>query len=177
MNSPTQRPVQKCQGDPALRNPHKVGHGNRYAVKQYQIPAQYFNPTRNKLQQHLQNSRMMNNNVSNSPSAINREHPLFREGELASVRQSTALKQAKTHSKIQDLNSDLALKYCMINRLTPSSGMEEILLFFVRLLQLLKYSIPEPKIEKYRDCIYFGPGKTTLEEGLLYFFSNSLYYG
>ena len=88
-------------------------------MKQYQIPSHFFAQTRNKLQEHLQNSRIMSTSRE-TPSPV-KEHPLFREGELASIHQSAALKKNSRNLKIQDLNSDLALKYCLVNRLTFSS--------------------------------------------------------
>lgn len=81
----------------------------------------------------------------------------------------------------------------MVNRLTPAADAKEILVFFVRLLEILTFTIPEPRIEKYKDCIFFGfetkNGAKAEEkhkesspfghhtEGLLYYFSGSLYMG
>ena len=136
--------IELCQGDPVLRNPSRVGHANRYTVKQFQLPSHFFTPTKNQLQQHLQHSRVLSSSVS--PASPVTKHPLFREGQLASLQQSQALKSNKNHASLQDVNSDLVLRYCMVNRLTPSSEVEQILLYFVRLLELVGYSLPQPKI-------------------------------
>ena len=69
-------------------------------------------------------------------------HALFREGELASLHHSNALKPQKGLRKLAEINADLVLKYCMVNRLTPASDVEAILLFFVRMLELLSYALP-----------------------------------
>ncbi len=44
----------------------------------------------------------------------------------------------------------------MVDQLTPSVEAKEILIFFVRLLEIVNYLIPELKIEKYLDCVFFG---------------------
>ena len=33
---------QKCMGDPVLKNHRRVGHANRYTVKQHQLPSHFF---------------------------------------------------------------------------------------------------------------------------------------
>ena len=81
-NSPAKCSPQKCQGDPVLRNHHRIGHANRYTVKQYQIPSQFFTPAKKQLQQHLQNSRIFSNASTSPPQtnncSPNNQHHLFR---------------------------------------------------------------------------------------------------
>jgi hypothetical protein len=49
----------------------------------------------------------------------------------------------------------------------------------MKLLQILGFTIVAPKIEKYKDCIYFGKGtkKRQNSEGFLYFYLGSIYFG
>jgi len=44
------------------------------------------------------------------------------------------------------LNPSLVLKYCRIHQLTSASSLKEVLVFFTRLLELVNFTMPEPKI-------------------------------
>jgi hypothetical protein len=52
---------QKCAGDSILKNRGRLGAANRYTVKQYQFPPHYFTPTKEKLEEHLKDSRVLPN--------------------------------------------------------------------------------------------------------------------
>ena len=49
----------------------------------------------------------------------------------------------------------------------------------MKLLQILDFTIAAPKIEKFRECIFFGKGtkKRQIGSGFLYFYSRSIYFG
>lgn len=54
-----------------------------------------------------------------------------------------------------------------------------MLVFFTRLLDLLSFSLAEPKIEKYKNCVYFGQPirKNQIYEGIIYYYSGVVYFG
>ncbi len=86
-------------GDPALKNKGRVGHGNRYTLRQYQLPPHFFASTKEKLEAHLRNSRIVPNNaeiqLDGSPTSVTKSKQmsqLFREGELSALQQSKVLK-------------------------------------------------------------------------------------
>lgn len=89
------------------------------------------------------------------------------------------LKGGQKPKRISALNPHLVLKYCSIHQIGSASSLKEILVFFTRLMELLNFSLPEPKIEKYRNCVYFGQPirKNQIYEGIVYYYSGVVYFG
>lgn len=81
--------------------------------------------------------------------------------------------------KVSGLNPNLVLKYCSLHHINSASPLKEILIFFTHLLDLLNFTLPEPKVEKYKNCVYFGQPirKNQIYEGIVYYYSGAVYFG
>lgn len=112
-----------------------MGHGNRFTLKQYQIPPHFFTPAKEELENHLRHSRVLpnlNKNEDNARSASQNYHKkqddfgysLLKEADYNALAQSKILTRGKSdqkNQKIYELNPEIALKYCLINKLTANT--------------------------------------------------------
>lgn len=61
-------------------------------------------------------------------------------------REEEMVKGRRETKRLGDAEGAIVLKYCLLNRLAPSSSVKEIVTFFGRLLQLIGHPLNEPKI-------------------------------
>jgi hypothetical protein len=66
---------------------------------------------------------------------------MVKESEAALLSESKVLRRETVTKQLSQLNPDIALKYCLIHSLSPNSSVQEILLFFMRLLEVLGFTI------------------------------------
>lgn len=112
-----------------------MGHGNRFALKQYQIPPHFFTPAKEQLENHLRHSRVLPNLAHHEENARSASHnnskkqdefsySMLKEAEYNALAQSKVLTRGKfdqKNNKIYELNPEIALKYCLINKLSPNT--------------------------------------------------------
>jgi hypothetical protein len=79
-----------------------------------------------------------------------------REEDFSELMERKGLLGEEKARKISGLNPNLVLRYCSLHQISSLSPLKEILIFFTRLLDLLNFTLPEPKVEKYKNCVYFG---------------------
>ena len=102
-----------------------------------------------------------------------------KEEDFSELMERKGLLGEEKARKISGLNPNLVLKYCSLHQINNLSPLKEILIFFTRLPDLLNFSLPEPKVEKYKNCVYFGQPirKNQIYEGIVYYYSGAVYFG
>jgi hypothetical protein len=102
-----------------------------------------------------------------------------REEDFSELMEKKGLSGDDRARKISALNANLVLKYCNIHQISSVSSLKDVLVFFTRLLEVLNFSLPEPKIERYKNCVFYGQPirKNQIYEGIVYYYSGVVYFG
>lgn len=152
--------------------------GNRHRVDRFRLPAYCFEQIKEDLDEHLREVKgdrgKMSGNVAES-----RHRKAQEEQEFDELMEQKGITGEERPRKMAAMNATIALKYCSINKITSSASLKDILVFFTRMLELLNYSVVEPKVEKYKNCVYFGQPirKNQIYEGMVYYYCGIIYYG
>jgi hypothetical protein len=144
----------QAEGDKAIRNKLRIGVANRQRANCFRLPAYCFEPTRQDLGDHLKDVKRDTTKLV--MEVTGKRGRAQKEEDFSELMEQKGLNGEDRPKKISALNPTLVLKYCRIHQINSISSLKEVLLFFTRLLELLEFSLPEPKIEKYKNCVYFG---------------------
>lgn len=168
----------QAEGDKAIRNKLRVGIANRQRANCFRLPSYCFEQTKQDLGEHLKDVK------KDTPKVImevttRRSGRAQKEEEFSALMEQKGLAGEDKQRNISGLNPNLVLKYCSIHQISSISSLKEVLIFFTRLLELLGFSLLEPKIEKYKNCVYFGQPirKNQIYEGIVYYYSGVVYFG
>jgi hypothetical protein len=128
------------EGDRAISNKLRFSVGNRHRVDRYRLPAYCFQQIKEDLDEHLKGVKR------DDPKVIlglveNKHKRAQVEEDFSELMEQKGIYGEEKPRKISALNPTIVLKYCTINKISSTSSLKEILMFFTRLFELLSFSM------------------------------------